>query len=452
MSTRRPAITWLVIWSLLGAALVVRTGVRERGVITDHLEFGRRVLQGEELYAPFQGGDQPLHAPYPPGFGLLTAPFSLLPERGARFAWGSLQVLALWVIGAWLLGAIRARAPALGVRAHWLLAATVALGARYVLRDTHGGGGNLINLALVLSSCAAAARGRGIAAGLLLGFSLATKPTAVLFLPLLWIFGHRRAAGVAVVAALGFTAIALAALDQGLAPLQRWATGTHAYATMRDLFAEPALGFPPFSWMNQSLRCALTRYAGTVPEPFAAQVAYFFPGLQFDTGTVVLLRAATTLLLLAITAVVVVRARRNDAARAPAIAAVLALSLLLSPISWKAHHVVLLPALTLVVGLAAARRREAWAFLAIYALALGPGEDLIGKSLKNTQQSLYVFTAGTLALWGICLRATAVPPWRCTAGSANVLRPHDQRGTRPWDSAAASSDSPTSARPRSSPR
>src|SRR5687767_7972350 len=92
LPARPRAWTWL--WLLLALALVVRTSVRERGVITAHLEFGRRLLSGQDLYAPYLEA-RPLHPPYPPSFGLLTAPFSLLPERAARVAWGLLQVGAL---------------------------------------------------------------------------------------------------------------------------------------------------------------------------------------------------------------------------------------------------------------------------------------------------------------------------------------------------------------------
>jgi hypothetical protein len=78
---------WIWLWLLLGTALVVRAGIRDRGVIIDHLEFGRRLLLGLDLYAPYLD-PKPLHAPYPPSFGLLTAPFWLLGERlGASRGW-----------------------------------------------------------------------------------------------------------------------------------------------------------------------------------------------------------------------------------------------------------------------------------------------------------------------------------------------------------------------------
>ena len=73
---------FVAAWILLAAFLVLRTAGRDRGVITDHIEFGRRLLAGLPLYAPYLDY-HPLHPVYPPSFGLLTGPFSWLPERGA---------------------------------------------------------------------------------------------------------------------------------------------------------------------------------------------------------------------------------------------------------------------------------------------------------------------------------------------------------------------------------
>ena len=54
----------------------------------------------------------------------------------------------------------------------WLL--LFVLGARFVRRDTHGGGGNVLNLGLCLLAFDAAERERPREAGLWLGRSLGT--------------------------------------------------------------------------------------------------------------------------------------------------------------------------------------------------------------------------------------------------------------------------------------
>lgn len=396
MRSRERAWAWL--WVALGIALVVRTGIRDRGVITDHLEFGRRVLCGLELYAPFEGS--PLHPPYPPGFGLLAGPFSLLPERAARIAWGITQVLSLAAIGAWLLATLRRFAPALEGRRHLILLITALIASRFILRDTHGGGGNLINLALSLSALALAENGRERSAGWLLGFSLATKPTHVLMLPLLCWFGRWRAAGHAAVAAIAFTGVSLLSLGQGTAPLERWAEGTWAYATADDVFAEPEMGFPEFSWMNQSLRCTVARYAGDVPANYAAQVPGFVPGLGLDHDITTWITRLLTAGLLIATALA---AARDRASRTSLTAAVLCLSLLVSPISWKAHHVALIPAFFILVIRGMEGRKWAWWFLLGYAALCLLGEEITGKSLKQVQQSCYFVTGGTIFIWMLCL-------------------------------------------------
>src|SRR5690606_17613638 len=78
-------------------------------------------------------------------------------------------------------------------------------------------------------------------------------------------------------------------------------------------------------------------------------------------------------------------------------------SLLLSPISWKAHHVGLIPAFFLI-GLAALQgARWAWVVAVIYVPLCVLGEELVGDAGKELQQSLYLTTLGTLLVLGVCL-------------------------------------------------
>ena len=163
---------------------------------------------------------------------------------------------------------------------------------------------------------------------------------------------------------------------------------------------EPDLGFPPFTWMNQSLRCAVARFFGEVPAEYAAQVPGFVPGLGFDHGITAWISRLAAVGLLIATAVLAAMRRLS---RQSLIAAVLCLSLLLSPISWKAHHVALIPAIFLLVMRGLEGRRWIWWFLGSYVVLCLLGEEITGKDLKQVQQSLYLVTAGTLAIWGLCL-------------------------------------------------
>ncbi len=394
---------WPWVWGILGLGLVVRTAVRDRGVIYDHLEFGRRLFSGADLYAPFLDAPRPLHPVYPPSFGLMTWPFTWLPDEVARTLWAVLQVAALAGIGVWLARLLVKHWPDLAPRVHVTLFATALLASRYVLRDTHGGGGNVINLALVLGALHLASRQRDLFAACVLGASLATKPTGVLFVPLLWMFGYRRAAVLSLVVAGSLLGLALGIHGNGIAPLETWLHGTLAYGRMTDLFAAPEGGFPPFSWMNQCMRCAVVRFFGEVPPHFVEQVPGFVPGLGLGHAATTWIRHALTVSILGATFWVAWRHRDDETRRPMTIAALFAASLLLSPISWKAHHVALLPALFFVAIHAMRGRLWAWAFAGIYAVSCVAGEELVGKQFKNVQQSWYFVTFGTIALWIACL-------------------------------------------------
>ncbi|MHC5066135.1 MAG: glycosyltransferase family 87 protein [Planctomycetota bacterium] len=394
--------TWKIIWIILGLVLIIRSGIRERGVIEDHLEFGRRLVAAEDLYAPYKD-DGPLHPVYPPSFGLMTWPFTLLGERVARFLWVALQVLAMGYIGARMLHWLQLLWPELHARRHWILLLTAILCSRYALRDTHGGGGNILNLALVMAAFHLDGKGKTLGASAALGLSIATKPSMILCLPLLWIIGKPRSALGALAIAVSLLLLAVLVNQRGWDPLQRWAEGSYLYASMPDPFAEPAMGFPAFTWMNQSLRCAMARYLGEVPASYAAEIPGFFPGMGMQAGSIQVLRLSLSLLLLAISFAWAWRGRLGEARKLPVLALFLCLGLLLSPISWKAHHVALAPAIFLLVSSAFSGRRWLWYLLGIYTFANLLGEQIVGKELKNLQQCLYLLTISTTVIWALCL-------------------------------------------------
>jgi hypothetical protein len=419
MSKARRA--WMLLWIALAAAIVVRATSRceSRGVILDHLEFGRRLLHGEDVYGPWKSDPdapvKPLHGPYPPSFGLLTAPFAVIAEtlglRAARAAWALLQVACLLATALVLRELAAPRAPPSvrdePVRWHWLWLLLFVLGARFVLRDTHGGGGNVVNVALSLLAFAWAERGRPRLAGLCLGLSLATKPTQV-WLPLVLLaLGRGRAVAWTVVTAAVAVAVTFALQRFDAAPWLRWAEGSFRLATQASAFAAPALDFPEFEWMNQSLRCAIARWCGEVPDDLAARVAWgVAPGLALSPAAAAWIARLASLGLLAAVLVVARRCRGAASARAWTFAAALVLSVLLSPLSWKAHHVVLLPVLWLVLLRAAAPGgRGAALLLAAWALCCLPGKELVGDDGDEWLNSVYVVTAWDLVLLAVALRA-----------------------------------------------
>ncbi|MBL8736192.1 MAG: DUF2029 domain-containing protein [Planctomycetes bacterium] len=429
-----PSRRWIgpVLWIAMGLFLVARASARpsSRGVLLDHLEFGRRLVHGEDVYGPWKSDPdaplRPLHAPYPPSFGLLTAPFHLvdatLGRRPARFGWALLQVASL-VVGALLLRRLLLARGALGDgdpplldaaerrRWQWLWLATFLLTLRFVLRDTHGGGGNLINVAFVLLAYAASERGHDRRAGAWLAFSLVTKPTMVWLLPVFLLFGRWRTVAWTLLAGTGFVLLTMALQRFELAPWWRWLQGSWALATQADPWAVPAFEFPPFEWMNQALRFCLARWCGEVPVAFSARVELgVAPGLGCDVATVGWIVRITSLGLLGAVLLVARRARHRADARLWVVVGTFVLTLLLSPLSWKGHHVALLPLLLLLVEhVWRTRSRAIAALLAMWFVTCSlPGGDLVGDAVDEWLNSVYVVTIGDVALLGAAL----VGAWR----------------------------------------
>ena len=419
---RRWLLLWLFLWLALAAFVAVRATWRpdHRGVLLDHLEFGRRLLHGENVYADWRSDPdaplRPLHAPYPPSFGLLTAPFALVADavslRAARLCWALLQILALAAIARALRELLGTGADPPTARAHrWLLLGALLLLSRFVLRDTHGGGGNLINVALCALAFAAAERGHAVRAGWWLGFSLATKPTQIWLLPVLLLLGHRRAALHTVAAGLLCTLLSLLLLRCDPAPWLRWLDGSLQLAAQPDAFAVPALGFPEFEWMNQSLRCACARWLGTVPSEFAARVNLgVWPGLGLAPAAAAW--TARSLIAVSLCAVLFAAHRCRGAAapsRALVFAAALTFSLLPSPLTWGAHHVALLPLVYLLLEslllehAVRARSRATCLLLLSFALCCGFGQEIVGPDGEEWRNSLYVLPMFDLALLAAAL-------------------------------------------------
>ncbi|MBL8726955.1 MAG: DUF2029 domain-containing protein [Planctomycetes bacterium] len=405
---------WCGVWLVLAIVLVARaTSRREsKGVILDHLEFGRRLWHGENVYGPWQSDPDasvlPLHAPYPPSFGLLTGPFALLDAwfgtRAARFAWALLQIASLaWIarsLRALLVGRAALAPPPPPATWHLLWLLSFLLAARFVLRDMHGGGGNLINLALCLAAFADAERQRPRRAGLWLGLSLVTKPTQVWLLPMFVVLGRWRAVGWTAVTGAGCLLLTAVLQRFDVAPWQRWLEGSWQLAAQQDAFAVPPLAFPDFEWMNQSLRCALARWLGTVPPEFAARVDWgVSPGLGLAPATVGWITRLASALLLGGVLWTGWRTRQAPAARWRTFAAALVLSVLLSPLSWKAHHVALIPVLMLLLHRALVERRRAiWWLLGAWVLCCQLGGDLVGDAADEWGNSIYIVTAWDVGL------------------------------------------------------
>ena len=428
MSSPRPGrrMLALLLLTLLGASLVQRATRREHGPIYRNRLFASLVWHGESPYPP----GKPIHAPYPPSYGFLMGPMLLPPIQVVRIAWAILQLLCLFFLFRlalrWWESLDTSRGPPT-----LALLLSLLLVSRYLLRDMSGGGGNLVYGTLVALACIRPGEAPGEDKrpwlGIGLGLVLGLKPTPLLFLPWLALRGRYRtlATSLGVAFACHLAPILTMGPELWASSYAHWAEGVWLYGSQVDVFATPAHDFPPFTWMNQSLRCAFARYFTTVPPDLAHKIpdSLFFQGLGLSALTAWWILRLFSLALLAWAFTLLVRLRKNHSPwvewGAPCL--LIPLTLLLSPIAWKAHQVQLLPLFFfLLAGPARSPKgRLLRASLVLYfVFCTLPGGDLIGKPLKEWLQSLYVVTLG--ALWLFAAQAIILGR-HGMLGSANQL-------------------------------
>ncbi|MFQ5505985.1 MAG: glycosyltransferase family 87 protein, partial [Planctomycetota bacterium] len=354
----------ILLGALAGLLLVARAARKEEGAILRNRAFAELVWTGAFPYAAAGAERRPLHAPYPPSYGIVMGPLLLAPITVCRILWALLQLalllLVLRLCARWWSDLLHARAPP------WLAVLALLFVLRFLLRDMAGGGNNLVFGALVLLACLrpgeVPGEDRRPWTGLGLGVVLAAKPTPLLFLFWLWMRGRRRTLAVALGSALFlWLCPALTLGVRGSADAYgHWLRGVLLYSGQENLFAEPALGFPPFDWMHQSLRYALARFLGSVPETQLGLLHFAaFPGVGLPHAMVAWIHRILTVLLLAQSFGMLWLRRKSPSPwhemAGPCL--LIALTLLLSPITWKAHHVGLLPVFYLLLARASVGRR-----------------------------------------------------------------------------------------------
>ncbi|MBJ3811012.1 phosphatase PAP2 family protein [Streptomyces flavofungini] len=180
-----------------------------------------------------------------PFAGLVLKPFARFAEDALGWAW-TFGTLGLVVV----LGLVAARAlPQPVSRRTSLLAAPLAISLLMLslpVRNTlHLGQTSIIPVLLVLLGCFAVRGER--ASGVLIGLAAALQPTVLLFAPLLWFTGRKKAALSSGAAFAAATAVAWAAM-----PHDSWTYWIHH-------LAGAGLGANPDANANQSLHGALLR-------------------------------------------------------------------------------------------------------------------------------------------------------------------------------------------------
>jgi alpha-1,2-mannosyltransferase len=329
----RTAVLWLpaalaaliTAWAVLGRPAHVR--LSDLGVYTGAVDGLRN---GASLYDFMSAGNAPFT--YPPFAGLLFLPLADVPTLTLQLTW-TLATIATVAGLALLLGGQHRRAPAY---------ALVLMVSAPVSSDLKYGQVSLFLAVLVTVDVLALRHSR--VQGVLIGVAAAIKLTPLIFIPMLWFAGRRRAALVATATFGACGALAGIAL-----PADSWRFWTTEVSHVSRLGYITSVG-------NQSLNGALMRFE--LPAPARSMIVLVLGGA---VAAIALHRAARL-------------GRGGD--WLSALVLVGSASVVLSPVSWTHHQVwLVLAALLPVRGPIWARR--AWPTLALAVMllpvtALGP--------------------------------------------------------------------------------
>lgn len=147
-------------------------------------------------------GDDIFYA-YPPQFALVFAPLALLTPLAAKIVWVSVSVV-LFAAALYLIVKMAYRGTEHGVK---LLLVAVALLSFPLVEDTYDGQSNELLFFLLVATFVLIERGKGYAAGLLLGFAIAIKLTPLAVAGLLLLRREWRTFAMASVVAITLTLV-----------------------------------------------------------------------------------------------------------------------------------------------------------------------------------------------------------------------------------------------------
>ncbi len=273
---------------------------------------GLSVLQGQPLNGMLTQPPQLLPFTYPPAAALFAVPLALLPWPAAQLAWVPVIYLPLAVV-IWFAFAPLLRRTSGPPRAAVFAVIFVACAYLFPMRDEiRFGQVDMVLLAMSVADCAA--RAPRWPRGVLVGLATAIKLVPGVFIVYLWLSGRRRAALTAAITALACTTGAWLLLPDDSASY--WTSA---------VFQSGRLGSNSGT-SNQSLRGMLLRE--------------FLPG-QAPGALWAALAVAV-----AVAGFALVRRLAGESREMEAIAVTALLWVLLSPVSWIHHFVVVV----LVIG------------------------------------------------------------------------------------------------------
>jgi alpha-1,2-mannosyltransferase len=350
-------------------------------------EFGRRFLQGEYLYA------HGLHFVYLPSAAMYFSPLALLPSAIGFAAWFGIAILCLWLTLRMWQRVISVHNATVAQHGFVIGLGTVFLASHFIVRDLDDGGPHTILLAILTAGIYSLFKQRKWMGAIWLGLATAIKVTPGLFVPfLLWKRQWRLAAYAALASAFW---IALPIVRMGPASwygdMRAWGISAVGFATPRD--AASSLGSEKVIH-NQSFHAAVLYLAEK--SSLSPQVANGI-AIVATTGIVVLFGWITRHRYTSL----------EDSAWPSEASALLVLMVLLSPITWEQHLVLMIPALYLITAEGVGTPGLGGGILGIMILfillSLVLTRDLLGKERYAVLLGYHVQTISTVIVFSIAL-------------------------------------------------
>ena len=398
MERARPAI--VAAAALAAGFLWVKT-FKPHGDFLLHYEFGRRLRMGEFLYAGS------MHIPYPPSWGMLFAPFSLLPVNLAMPLFFCIGIISLAAL-LWVLRDLTKGASAGGT--FWMVTATLAVLSRFVVRDLQDGGENIFITALTWGGIYFFVKRKVVAGGALLGLAISLKCTPLLFAGYFLLKRQWLAAlSTAAFSALFFFSPALVRETAWYAQnITTWKNNVVAGVSQKD----PSVGvLGQDELANKSLRPMLARYLMQLPEGHPGRFGgkAYIDFFRLPPATANLIVKLVTLVSGLAIAWLFVRSPAGMAA--PNFiwecAIINVLMLLFSPITWGEHCVSLIPAVYLICLRLRSGQPFAgwikWATAAVAVVFIVENRSIIGFFLSELAESYHLITFCLIALTAIAL-------------------------------------------------
>ena len=392
--------TGVFLWAAaVVAAIVMALCIKPRGDFLLHLEFGRRLLHGEFLYA------NGMHIPYPPFWAMLFAPFSLLPPRVALplfFAVGFLSLVALIRV---VLQLALPHFSADKKQRAVIVAAVLLVLVRFVQRDLVDGGENLFLSALTWCGIWFIVRRKPLPGGALLGLAIALKCTPLLFTGYL-VLKRQWGAALSTVAfaAVFFVSPALIQEPKSYAEhIAFWKNNIVTGLSQKD----PSVGvLGPLELHNKALKPMLTRFLMRLPDghpgrfPGAAHIDFLRLTPQ---ATDVIIKIITLLSGLGVAWLFSRSSRELEGVSLIWECAIIGLLMLLfSPITWGQHCVAVIPAAVLI-GLRLCSGKPAprwivWSLGIVAAVFIFLNRSIIGFAPSELLESYHIITFCLLSL------------------------------------------------------